>query len=160
FPALGAIKGGDILVIAPPPVPGIGTGGGFKMMIEDRTGNGYPALAQASQNMMAKANGLPSVAGVFGTFNTGTPPLFADIDRDRAERLGVPVENIFSTLSAYLGSAYVNDFNYLGRTFRVTAQADDPYRDDTSDVQALKTRSAAGNMVPMSSVMTLRNDSG
>ena len=159
-PALGAVKGGDVLVIPPPAVQGIGTAGGFKMMIEDRTGLGYPVLAQAAFAMMMGANQEKPVAGAFTTFNVGTPRLTADIDRERAERMGVPVQNIFSTLNAYLGSAYVNDFNFLGRTFRVTAQADAPYRDEPSDIQTLKTRSASGAMVPMSSVMTLRTDSG
>jgi hydrophobe/amphiphile efflux-1 (HAE1) family protein len=160
YPAFSAIKGGDILVIAPPPVQGIGTAGGFKMMIEDRAGLGYAALAQAAGAMMGGSMQQESVAGAFSTFNIGTPRLTADVDRERAERMGVPVANIFSTLNAYLGSAYVNDFNYLGRTFRVTAQADAPYRDEPTDVQTLKTRSASGAMVPMSSVMTLKNDSG
>ena len=124
--AFGGIAGGDVLVIAPPPVQGIGTGGGFKMMVEDRSNAGYAALAAATGQMMGAANGLDSVAGAFSTFNVGTPRLSAEIDRDRAERMGVPVQNVFSTLSAYLGSAYVNDFNFLGRTFRVTAQADAP----------------------------------
>lgn len=160
YGALAPIKGGDILVIAPPPVPGIGTGGGFKMMIQDREGLGYNALAQSAFGMMMGANQQESVAGAFTLFNTGTPRLTADVDRERAERMGVPVSNVFSTLGAYLGSSYVNDFNYLGRTFRVTAQADAPYRDDATDIQGLKTRSASGEMVPMSSVMTLKNDSG
>lgn len=160
YGALGGIKGGDIMVIAPPPVPGIGTGGGFKMMVQDRSGQGYNALAQASMAMMMSAGQKEAVAGAFTLFNTGTPRLSAEVDRERAERMGVPVANIFSTLGAYLGSSYVNDFNYLGRTYRVTAQADAPYRDDASDIQMLKTRSAAGGMVPMSAVMTLNNDSG
>lgn len=160
YGAFTGIKGGDIMVIAPPPVQGIGTGGGFKMMVEDRTGLGYQALSQATFGMMMAANQQESVAGAFTLFNTGTPRLTADVDRERAERMGVPVSNVFSTLGAYLGSSYVNDFNYLGRTFRVTAQADAPYRDDPSDVQTLKTRSASGEMVPMSSVMSLKNDSG
>ncbi|MET0240848.1 MAG: multidrug efflux RND transporter permease subunit [Sphingobium sp.] len=160
YGAFSAIKGGDLLVIAPPPVNGIGTGGGFKMMIEDRGGKGYAELARVSQQMMMEANGVQSVAGAFSLFNTGTPRLTADIDRERAERMGVPVQNIFSTLGAYLGSSYVNDFNFLGRTYRVTAQADAPYRDDPSDIQLLKTRSATGEMVPMSSVMSLKNDAG
>jgi hydrophobe/amphiphile efflux-1 (HAE1) family protein len=161
FPALGgAIKDGDVLVIAPPPVQGIGTAGGFKMMIEDRAGLGYQALAQSAFAMMGGSMQQESVAGAFSTFNVGTPRLTADVDRERAERMGVPVGNIFSTLNAYLGSAYVNDFNFLGRTYRVTAQADAPYRDDASDIQLLKTRSASGAMVPMSSVMTLKNDAG
>jgi len=160
YQAFAQITDGDLLVIAPPPVSGIGTGGGFKMMIEDRKGRGYRELAAMAQAMMMRANGLEPVTGAFSTFNTATPRLAADIDRERAERMGVPVENIFSTLNAYLGSVYVNDFNLFGRTFRVTAQADAPYRDDSSDIQTLKTRSAAGEMVPMSSVMTLHDDSG
>lgn len=160
YGAFAPIKGGDVLVIPPPPVPGIGTGGGFKMMVQDRQGLGYSALAQATFGMMMGANKQESVANAFTLFNTGTPRLTADVDRERAERIGVPVSNIFSTLGAYLGSSYVNDFNYLGRTFRVTAQADAPYRDDATDIQGLKTRSASGEMVPMSSVMTLKNDSG
>ncbi|HEX7822101.1 MAG TPA: multidrug efflux RND transporter permease subunit [Sphingobium sp.] len=160
YGTFGSIKGGNLLVIAPPPVNGIGTGGGFKMMIEDRDDKGYVELARVSAQMMMEANQLPSVAGAFSLFNTSTPRLSADIDRERAERMGVPVQNIFSTLNAYLGSAYVNDFNFLGRTYRVTAQADAAYRDDPSDIQVLKTRSASGAMVPMSSVMTLRNDAG
>jgi len=160
YGAFSDIKDGELLVIAPPPVNGIGTGGGFKMMIEDREGKGYAELARVSQQMMMEANQLDPVAGAFSIFNTGTPRLTADIDRERAERMGVPVQNIFSTLNAYLGSSYVNDFNFLGRTYRVTAQADAPYRDDASDIQLLKTRSASGAMVPMSTVMTLKNDAG
>jgi HAE1 family hydrophobic/amphiphilic exporter-1 len=160
YGAFASIKGGDLLVIAPPPVNGIGTGGGFKMMIEDREGKGYAELARVSTQMMMEANQLQPVAGAFSLFNTGTPRLSAEIDRERAERMGVPVQNIFSTLNAYLGSSYVNDFNFLGRTYRVTAQADAPYREDPTDIQSLKTRSASGAMVPMSAVMTLQNDAG
>jgi HAE1 family hydrophobic/amphiphilic exporter-1 len=107
-----------------------------------------------------KANQTEGITSAFTTFNNRTPRLFADIDRERAEQLGVPVENVFSTLGTYLGSTYVNDFNFLGRTYRVTAQADAPYRDQISDVGHLRTRSASGEMVPLDAVMTLRNDSG
>ncbi|MET3761568.1 multidrug efflux RND transporter permease subunit [Sphingomonas sp. UYEF23] len=158
--ALSAIHGGNLLIVPPPPVRGIGTGGGFKMLIEDRSNLGYKALEGAAFAMMMKANQTPGLVSTFTTFNTRTPRLSADIDRERAEQLGVPVANVFSTLGTYLGGTYVNDFNYLGRTYRVTAQADAPYRDQTSDVGHLKTRSAAGNMVPLDSVMTLKNDSG
>ncbi|WP_339561343.1 efflux RND transporter permease subunit, partial [Pseudomonas sp. EA_65y_Pfl1_P113] len=151
---------GLLLVIPPPPVAGIGTGGGWKMLIEDRSNLGYKALEGAAFAMMMKANQTPGITSAFTTFNTRTPRLFADIDRERAEQMGVPVSNVFSTLGTYLGSAYINDFNYLGRTYRVTAQADAPYRDQISDVGHLRTRSAAGNMVPLDAVMTLRNDSG
>jgi len=156
----GAINGGNILVVPPPPVRGIGTGGGWKMLIEDRTNLGLKALEGAAFQMMMKANQTPGITSAFTTFNTRTPRLFADIDRERAEQLGVPVENVFSTLGTYLGSTYINDFNFLGRTYRVTAQADAPYRDQVSDVGHLRTRSAAGQMVPLDAVMTLKNDSG
>ena len=158
--AFGSIHDGNLLVVPPPPVRGIGTGGGFKMLIEDRSNLGYKALEGAAFAMMMKANQTPGLVATFTTFNTRTPRLTADIDRERAEQLGVPVANVFSTLGTYLGGTYVNDFNYLGRTYRVTAQADAPYRDQTSDVGHLKTRSAAGNMVPLDSVLTLKNDSG
>jgi len=158
--AFGVVAGGNILVIPPPPVRGIGTGGGWKMMIEDRTNLGYKALEGAAFQMMMKANQAPGITSAFTTFNTRTPRLFANIDRERAEQLGVPVANVFSTLGTYLGSSYINDFNLLGRTYRVTAQADAPYRDQVSDVGHLRTRSAAGEMVPLDAVMTLKNDSG
>uniref|UniRef100_UPI0035CAA27B efflux RND transporter permease subunit n=1 Tax=uncultured Sphingomonas sp. TaxID=158754 RepID=UPI0035CAA27B len=158
--AFAGINDGNILVVPPPPVRGIGTGGGFKMLIEDRQNLGYKALEGAAFAMMMKANQTPGLVSTFTTFNTRTPRLFADIDRERAEQLGVPVANVFSTLGTYLGSTYINDFNYIGRTYRVTAQADAPYRDQVSDVGHLRTRSAAGNMVPLDAVMTLKNDAG
>jgi len=158
--ALSEITAGNVVVVAPPPVRGIGTGGGYKMMIEDRGGAGLKPLETVAFGMMGKANQAQGLTSVFTTFNTRTPRLFADIDRDRAEQLGVPVEGVFATLGTYLGSSYINDFNFLGRTFRVTAQADAPYRDGVSDVGRLRTRSDSGAMVPLSAIMTLRNDSG
>jgi multidrug efflux pump subunit AcrB len=130
------------------------------MIIEDRGGAGYRALEDVSLRMMIAANQVPGLQSVFTTFSTRTPRLFADIDRERAEKLGVPVENVFSTFGTYLGSTYINDFNFLGRTYRVTAQADAPYRDEIGDIGLLKTRSASGGMVPLDAIMTLRNDSG
>ncbi|MDH7972376.1 multidrug efflux RND transporter permease subunit [Sphingomonas sp. AR_OL41] len=158
--ALGSINDGLLLVVPPPPVRGIGTGGGWKMLIEDRSNLGYKALEGAAFGMMMKANQAPGITSAFTTFNTRTPRLFADIDRERAEQLGVPVANVFSTLGTYLGSSYINDFNFLGRTYRVTAQADAPYRDQVSDIGHLKTRSASGQMVPLDAVLTMKNDSG
>jgi hydrophobe/amphiphile efflux-1 (HAE1) family protein len=158
--SLSSITAGSLFVIAPPPVRGIGTGGGWKMMIEDRGGAGLQALEGVTFGMMMAANQTPGLANVFTTFNTRTPRLAADVDRERAEQLGVPVENVFGTLGTYLGSTYINDFNFLGRTFRVTAQADAPYRDSLADIVRLRTRSDSGQMVPLGSVMSLRNDSG
>jgi HAE1 family hydrophobic/amphiphilic exporter-1 len=158
--ALQAITAGSMFVIPPPPVSGIGTGGGFKMMLEDRGGAGYQALETVAFTMMAKANQAPGIGGAFTTFNTRTPRLYADIDRERAEQLGVPLENVFATLATYLGSTYVNDFNLLGRTFRVTAQADAPFRESAADILRLRVRSDSGSMVPLSAIMTIRNEGG
>ena len=157
---MGGIPGANILVIPPPPVRGIGTGGGFKMMVQDRSGKGYPALEQATFGMMMAANQAPGLTSVFTLFNTGTPRVFADIDRDKAQLLGINPVQIFSTLQIYLGSAYVNDFNLFGRTYRVTAQADSPFRSDPTDITNLKVRSSSGAMVPLGSVVTLKDSSG
>jgi HAE1 family hydrophobic/amphiphilic exporter-1 len=158
--ALGAITAGTVLVVAPPPVRGIGTGGGFKMMVEDRSGAGLKTLEAIAVNMAAEANATEGLTSVFTSLDTHTPRLLADIDRERAEKLGVPVEGVFAALSTYLGSTYINDFNLLGRTYRVTAQADAPYRNGIGDVPRLTARSDSGAMVPLAAVMTLRNDSG
>jgi len=157
---LSVITAGAVLLVPPPPVRGIGTGGGYKMLIEDRNGKGYKPLEDVTLRMMIAANQTAGLNRVFTTFSTHTPRLFADIDRERAEKLGVPVANVFSTFGTYLGSTYINDFNFLGRTYRVTAQADAPYRDQVGDIGQLKTRSASGLMVPLDAVMTLHNDSG
>jgi HAE1 family hydrophobic/amphiphilic exporter-1 len=149
-----------VLVLNPPPVRGIGTGGGFKMMIEDRRGRGLAALDEATQAVVAAANQTPEVTQVFSLFNTRTPRVFADIDRVKAEMLGVPAERVFETLNIYLGSSYVNDFNYLGRTFRVQAQADGNFRREVSDIARLKTRNDDGEMVPIGSIATFRDESG
>ncbi|HEX3432250.1 MAG TPA: multidrug efflux RND transporter permease subunit [Rhizomicrobium sp.] len=158
--ALGSITAGLIIIVPPPPVRGIGTGGGYKMIVEDRNGPDWRALEDVSTRLIAAANQAQGLQRVFTTFSTHTPRLYADIDRERAEQLGVPVQNVFSTLGTYLGSTYINDFNLFGRTWRVTAQADAPHRAEIGDIGRLKTRSASGNMVPLDAVMTLKNDSG
>jgi HAE1 family hydrophobic/amphiphilic exporter-1 len=158
--AFGSVTTGRILVIPPPPVRGIGTGGGWKMDIEDRSGLGFTALQKAAFGMMAAANQTEGITAAFTTFNISTPRLYADIDRERAEQIGVPVSNVFSTLGTYLGSTYINDFNYLGRTWRVTAQADAGFRQQGSDIERLRTRSSGGGMVPLAAVMSLKNDAG
>ncbi|MBX9816102.1 MAG: RND transporter [Proteobacteria bacterium SG_bin5] len=158
--AFAPITDGVLLVIPPPPVRGIGTGGGWKMLIEDRQNQGYQLLEQIAFAMMMKANQAPGITAAFTTFNARTPRLKAEIDRERAEQLGVPVENVFATLGTYLGSSYINDFNFLGRTYRVTAQADAPYRDEVSDVGRLRARSASGETVPLDAVMKLKTETG
>ena len=152
---LGALQEAFIVVIPPPPVPGIGTGGGFKMQVQDRAGLGYQALNDAAWAIAMQANQVPGLTQVFSTFSAGSPRLFADIDRTKARMLDVPLNNIFEALQGYLGSVYVNDFNYLGRIYRVTAQAESRFRDDDEDVLRLRTRSANGAIVPLGSLVTL-----
>jgi HAE1 family hydrophobic/amphiphilic exporter-1 len=117
-------------------------------------------LEAATRALIQAANQDPGLVQVFSLFNTATPKLYADIDRVKAEILGVPAERVLETLEVYIGSAYVNDFNYLGRTYRVTAQADGPFRDRPGDVAKLRARSTTGAMVPIGSVATFGNITG
>jgi HAE1 family hydrophobic/amphiphilic exporter-1 len=158
--AFSTITGANVLVIAPPPVRSIGTAGGFKMEIEDRTGLGYAALEQATQAVIAEANKDPVLQHVFTTYNTGTPRLHVSIDREKAQQLGVPVDRAFSALGTYLGSTYVNDFSYLGRTWEVVAQADTSYRQSPADIAQLRVRSESGKMVPLGAFADVREQSG
>jgi hydrophobe/amphiphile efflux-1 (HAE1) family protein len=157
---LGAIQEAFIIVIQPPPVRGIGNAGGFKMLVQDKRGRGLQALEAATQDLAGAANRVPGLVGVFSLFNTRTPKLYADIDRVKAEMLGVPADKVFEALEVYLGSAYVNDFTYLGHTFRVTAQAEGQFREDSRDVANLKTRNNSGQMVPIGAVTTFRDITG
>ena len=157
---LSAVKGATIITVAPPPVRGIGTAGGFKMLVQDKQSRGPQALEAAVQDLVGAANKTPGLVGVFTLFNTRTPKVFADIDRTRAQILGVPITRVFEAMQVYLGSAYVNDFNILGRTYQVVAQADEPFRRDTHDIAQLKTRNSAGQMVPIGSVAQFRDITG
>jgi len=149
-----------LMIVKPPVIRGIGSAGGFRMMIEDKNGQGYRALQDAANAVIAQANQQQGLAGVYTFFDTGTPRVRADIDRDKAQILGVPPARVFETLQVYLGSAFINDFNLLGRTYRVTAQADAPFRDSASDIANLYTRSDNGSMVPIGSVATLSDTTG
>ena len=155
-----AIQDAFIISVSPPPVRGIGTTGGFKMELQDTHGGDLAQLETIAQSIVVAANQQPGLAGVFTTFNTKTPKVYADIDRVRAEMLGVNTDDVFTTLEVYLGSQYVNDFNFLGRTYRVTAQADGQFRQDLHAISQLKTRNAAGEMVPLGSVASFRDITG
>ena len=152
-----SIGDADIRVIEPPPVRGIGTTGGFKMIVEDQSGNVPRQLEAVANRLAAEGNKSLAVDRAFSAFNTKTPALYADIDRTKAEMLGVKDSAVFDTLQTYLGSTFVNQFNLFGRTFDVFAQADSPFRTDESKIALLKTRSASGAMVPLGSVLTLRH---
>ncbi len=157
---LGAIEEGFIITVPPPPVRGIGNSGGFKMMIQDRGGQGLKTLEEAATQIMIAGNQTAGLAGVFTLFNTKTPKLFAEIDRVRAQMFHVPAERVFQTLEVYLGSTFINDFNFLNRTFRVTAQAMGEYRQNAASIANFKTRNDLGEMVPIGAVATIKDISG
>jgi hydrophobe/amphiphile efflux-1 (HAE1) family protein len=157
---LGAIEEGFIITVPPPPVRGIGNAGGFKMMIQDRGGQGLKALEEAATQIMIAGNQTAGLAGVFTLFNTQTPKLFAEIDRVRAQMFHVPAERVFQTLEVYLGSTFINDFNFLNRTFRVTAQAMGEYRQNAASIANFKTRNDLGQMVPIGAVAKIKDISG
>src|SRR6202521_5407550 len=153
---LSVIEDAKILTIPPPPVQGIGNAGGFKMMLQDRAGLGSDALGRAAQTLVGAANKDPNFGGVFTLFDTPAPSIYADIDREKAEKVGLAPTDVFSTLQVYIGSQYVNDFNYLGRTYQVIAQADGSFRRDPQDIARLKARNTAGEMVPIGTVARLK----
>ncbi|HKF62806.1 MAG TPA: efflux RND transporter permease subunit, partial [Dongiaceae bacterium] len=158
--ALSSIQDAFIITISPPPVRGIGTAGGFKLMVEDKRGRGLPELNAAIRDLIGAANQQPELAGVFSVFNTGTPIVYANIDRVRAEKLGVTPDRVFEALEVYLGSSYVNQFNYLGRTYQVLVQAEGPYRRGIPEVSDYKARNDRGQMVPLGSIATFENRTG
>src|SRR5207237_7204217 len=157
---LSAIQGAFIIVIPPPPIPGIGTGGGFTMRIQDRQGRGPQLLAAANDGLVNASRKAPGLTSVFSPFTANTPQVFVDIDRIKAQKLSVPIQNVTDAIETYFGSAYVNDFNILGRTYHVTAQADLTFRKETADLARLRTRNAAGDMVMLGSVVNFRDTSG
>jgi len=160
---LSQIEEANVFVIPPPPVQGLGTSGGFKLLVQDRSGQGFRALQEATDGFVAASHApdmAGDVAGTFTTFRASAPQLYADIDRVKAQKLDVPIANLFDTLQVYLGSVYVNDFNRFGRTFQVRAQAEGGYRAEPEDVLRIKTRNAEGNMVPLGSVVNVEWRSG
>jgi hydrophobe/amphiphile efflux-1 (HAE1) family protein len=157
--AVADIDEANVFVISPPVIQGIGSGG-FRTIIQDRASNGYDAMQGAAFQFMGQAAQTKPLTNVFTLYNTQTPRVYADIDRTKADMLGVPPERVNEALQVYLGSAYVNDFNLLGRTYRVTAQADSRFRNDVTDIAQLKARSNSGSMVPIGSIATFQDRTG
>jgi multidrug efflux pump len=157
---MGVIEDAFVMVLSPPPVNGLGTTGGFKMMIEDRGNVGYDELNKAVQAFMGKAATDKRLAGVFSGYQINVPQLFADVNRVKAKQLGVPLSEINQALQINLGSLYVNDFNQFGRTYQVRVQADAPFRSQREQIAQLKVRNDKGEMIPLSTIMTIKDTYG
>ncbi|TWF54276.1 efflux RND transporter permease subunit [Neorhizobium alkalisoli] len=154
------IQDAFIAMFPPPPVNGLGQTGGFKLQIEDRAGLGYQALDEATKAVIGKAYQTPELAGIFSSFQINVPQLYADLDRAKAQQLGVSVTDVFETLQIYLGSLYVNDFNAFGRTYSVRVQADAQFRAKPENIGQLKVRSQSGQMIPLSALLKVDAQAG
>jgi hydrophobe/amphiphile efflux-1 (HAE1) family protein len=152
---LSAISTANIFAFAPPPIRGLGSSGGFDFQLQALEGQSPQELFSVAMSLMIAANQDPALQRVFTTYTANTPQIFLNIDRTRAEYMGVPVGRIFSTLRAQLGSAYVNDFNLKGRTFQVKVQAEASFRDSAADIERLYVRSTNGKMVPLKTLVTM-----
>ena len=155
--AIQAIQGARMFVVPPPGVDGVGTAGGFKLQLQDRSGAGEQALYAAAWGTLGRIYGNPqsSIGTPFSSYDINVPQLYANVDRTRAKQMGVKLSDIYDTMQVNLGSLYVNDFSRFGRTYQVIVQADAPFRAGASDITALKTRNAAGEMVPLGALMTV-----
>lgn len=153
YAAIGAAR---VLPFQPPAIRGVGTFGGFQFVVEDRSGTrSLDELSNAVNALVAKAGQNPELRGVFTTFTASTPLLDVDVDRQKAKSLGVPVDQVFSTLQLFMGSQYVNDFNYASRTYRVYLQADSQFRDEPRDIGAFYVRNEPGEMIPLESLVNV-----
>ncbi|HVS39939.1 MAG TPA: efflux RND transporter permease subunit, partial [Gemmataceae bacterium] len=150
-----------VTILGPPAVNGLGSAGGFKFIVEDRTGNGdLMNLQRQTLGVIAAAKDSKKVAGLLTVFKADAPQLYVDLDRKQCETMGVNPNDVFTTLQVYLGSYYVNDFNKFGRTWQVVVQCDGPFRNDLSTVKRLRVRNAAGGMVPLGDILKIREQPG
>ncbi|MCF3934906.1 efflux RND transporter permease subunit [Acuticoccus sp. M5D2P5] len=160
YARLQSIEEAFIIAVPPPSVPGIGNQGGFKIQLQDRDGADVDRVLASAYEAMNVAAESPGLAGVFTTFSASSPQIYLDIERDKARMLNVPIPNIFDALSTNFGTAYVNDFNAFGRVFQVRAQADAPFRASVKDLLRLKVRAESGALVPLGTVMSVREEAG
>lgn len=152
----------DAIVVAfnAPPIQGLSTLGGFQFELQDLGGKSLETLYDVTQEMIEKGNQRPDLTGLFSTFTANVPELYIELDRTKAKTLGVSISDVFNTLQAYLGALYVNDFNKFGRVYRVFMQAQDDFRTDDNDISRLYTRSADGRMVPLSTLVDIKQTMG
>jgi multidrug efflux pump len=155
-----AIEEAQAVVFGAPPIDGLGSTGGFKMQVQDRSGAGLDALQGAVTNVASKGNSQPGLVGLFSSFSANQPQLYVNVDRVKAKKQGVSLNDLFETLQVYLGSAYVNDITLFNRNWQVNVQADARYRLHAEDVGRLRVRNAAGEMVPLETMITVRDVTG
>lgn len=155
-----SVQGAFIAIFPPPPVQGLGTIGGFRLQLEDRAGLGYEALYNATQEVLKRVSATPELGNLFTGFTINVPQLKADIDVEKAATLGLTKSDVANTLQVNLGSLYVNDFNRFGRTYQVIAQADEKFRKTPSDILALKVRNKSGLIVPIGSIVKVKESYG
>ena len=156
----GQLSDAFIAVFPPPPVQGLGNLGGFKLQIQDKSDQGYQALDGVIKEIMNKAYADPRLSGVFSSFNINVPQLFVDVDRTKAQQLGLDITSVFNTMQIYLGSLYINDFNKFGRTYQVIAQADSQYRSKPEDILRLQVKNNNNQMIPLGSIVTVQETFG
>jgi len=157
---IAGLQEGFAFSMMPPPILGLGNGNGYQLFIEDRAGLGYGALQSAVATLQGAVAQTPGMSFPITSYQANVPQLDADVDRVKAKMQGVSLTEVFDTLQTYLGSAYVNDFNQFGRTWQVIAQADSRFRDSVEDIARLRTRNAAGEMVPIGSMVDIRQSYG
>jgi hydrophobe/amphiphile efflux-1 (HAE1) family protein len=154
------LKEANVFVFNPPTIPGIGTAGGFEFILEDRAGGDLPKFAGVLNDFLSAANKRPELSRVFTQFNMRTPQIEFVLDRERAKTLGVSISSIFASLQTFFGGTYINDFNIFGRTYRVTAQAEAQARNVPDSVNGMYVRTAQGDMVPLSTLVTINPKTG
>ena len=154
------IEDGMVFAFTLPPIFGLGTGGGFELQLQDKSGLGLEAMQNYGSVLARAANEQPSLTNVFSTFRANVPNVFVDVDREKVHNLGVSLQTVFDAMSAYLGSAYVNDFNKFGRTWQVKVQADTAFRSKPEDILRLQVRNKDGKMLPLGAMATVRDSVG
>jgi HAE1 family hydrophobic/amphiphilic exporter-1/multidrug efflux pump len=160
FGKTAGIKEALVLAFNPPAIFGLGTAGGFEFYLQNRGDGGAKKLSEVTQQFLARANRDPMLGGAQTLWRATVPQLTVDVDREKAKKLGVPIDDVFNALAATLGTYYVNDFNKYGRTWQVLMSADAPYRNRPDDIGAVYVRTPKGEMVPLSALATVRYSSG
>jgi HAE1 family hydrophobic/amphiphilic exporter-1 len=157
---LNQLRDAVAVAFVPPPIDGLGNASGFQMQLQDRGGTGLANLQNVAEELITDGNGQTGLVGLNTTFRASVPQLFVDVDRNKVKTLGITLSSVFNTMQAYLGSAYVNDFNKFGRTWQVRVQADHPYRVNAEDIEQLEVRNARGDMVPIGTFIDIRDEFG